>query len=237
MRRSAYAILLALVLVAIVLGAFFGARFVIQRFRQDFQLRPEWSPPQSTSAPAIEAPTFTPVPTGRPTRTLVVIPTPIVPSPELSTPESAATAPPTEEAALPTEQTAVPPAQSTGIPTPEPVQLPSQPFQAKAAVRDSRGDCGGTYVLGFVTDRAGEPLPGIRLRLVDEYENESFAVTKSGQADLGRYDFPLAGPSRRFAITVVDESGSALSRSVRFDYYGDSPDAQATCYWIDWQRR
>jgi hypothetical protein len=34
--------------------------------------------------------------------------------------------------------------------------------------------------------RQSAAISGIRLRLVDEYENEAFAVTKAGQADLVR---------------------------------------------------
>jgi hypothetical protein len=236
MRQRGYAIVFALVLVAIVLGAFFGGRFVIQRFRQDFQFKREWSPPEWTPSPVAQAPTITLAPTERPTRTPIVIPTPIAPSPEPFVTEPAPASPPTEEAEpMPVEtETSTPSSES---PTAEPIQAPSEPFQAKGAVRYSQGDCGGTYVIGFVTDRNGAPLPGVRLRLVDEFNNESLAVTKSGQADLGRYDFPVAGPPRRFSVALIDDAGTPLSRSAGFAFYGDSPDAQATCYWVDWQRR
>jgi hypothetical protein len=236
MRQRLYVALLALVLVAIVLGAFFGGRFVVRRFRQDFTFRQEWSPAELTPAPAPVVQTVAVAPTQQPTNTPLVIPTPIAPSPEPYTPAPAPTSPPEEEPTLATQQ-ATAPTQSAATPTPEPLQALAEPYRAKTAIRYSQGDCGGTYVLGFVTDRAGSSLPGVRLRLVDEYDNESFAVTKAGEADLGRYDFPVAGPPRRFSIMVVDESGSPLSRPAGFAYYGDSPDAQATCYWIDWQRR
>jgi hypothetical protein len=237
MRQRIYAVALVLLLAAIVVGAFFGGRFVIQRFRQDFQFRREWSPSEWTPSPATTVPTIPPAPTAHPSNTPIVVPTPIAPSPEPYTPAPAATSRPTEEITPVSEQTAAPIAQPSETPTSESTQVSSEPFQAKAAVRYTRGDCGGTYVLGFVMDRAGERLPGIRLRLEDEYDNEAFAVTKAGQADLGRYDFPVAGPPRRFSIAIVDESGSTLSPPVGVVYYGDSPDAQATCYWIDWQRR
>jgi hypothetical protein len=236
MRQRLYAVLFALVLVAIVVGAFFGGRFVVQRFRQDFSFRQEWSPPALTPVATNAATTVPEVPTGYPTNTPIVIPTPIAPSPEPYTPPPAPSSPPADEPTAVVEQTGVP-TETAEVPTSEPVQASAEPFQAKAAVRYSQGDCGGTYVVGFVTDRAGNPLPGIRLRLVDEYDNQSTALTKAGQADLGRFDFPVAGPPRRFSIAVVDESGSPLSRFAGFAYYGDSPDAQATCYWIDWQRR
>ena len=237
MRQRIYVVALVLLLVAIVIGAFFGSRFVIQRFRQDFQFRGEWSPPEWTPSPATTVPTILPAPTARPSSTPIVVPTPIAPSPEPYTPAPTATPRQTEEIMPLAEQTATPLAKPSETSTSESVQASTEPFQAKAAVRYTRGDCGGTYVLGFVMDRAGERLPGIRLRLVDEYDNEAFAVTKTGQADLGRYDFPVAGPPRSFSIAIVDESGSPLSRPVGVVYYGDSPDAESTCYWIDWQRR
>jgi hypothetical protein len=236
MRQRLYVLLLAVVLVVIVLGAFFGGRFVVRRFREDFSFRQEWSPPTWTPVSAEVTSTVLATSTQHPTNTPIVIPTPIVPSPEPYTPAPAPTSPLADELTPVAEQTGVP-TEAAKVPTPEPVQVSDEPFQAKAVVRYSQGDCGGTYVLGFVTDRAGNPLPGISLRLVDEYDNASLAVTKAGQADLGRYDFPVAGPPRRFSVEVVDEAGSPLSRPAGFAYYGDSPDAQATCYWIDWQRR
>ena len=236
MRQRAYAIVFALVLIAIVLGAFFGGRFVVQRFRQDFQFKREWSPPEWTPSPVAQAPAITLAPTGLPTRTPIVIPTSIAPSPEPFVTESAPASPPTEEAAPMPPETETP-TPSTETPTPEPIQVSNEPFQTKGAVRYSQGDCGGTYVIGFVTDRDGVPMPGVRLRLIDEFNNEALAVTKSGQADLGRYDFPVAGPPRRLSVAIVDDAGTLLSRSAGFPFYGDAPDAQATCYWIDWQGR
>jgi hypothetical protein len=236
MRQRLYAIVFALVLLLIVLGAFFGARFVVQRFRQDFTFRQDWTPSQWTPASAEVTPTLALVPTQRLTNTPLVIPTPMVPSPEPYTAAPELTSTPAEEATAVVEQTQVP-TQSVETPTLEPTQPPVGPYQAKAGVRYSQGDCGGTYVLGFVTDRAGNLSPGVRLRLVDEFDNESLAVTKAGQADQGRYDFPVAGPPRKFSIGVVDDNGYPLSGTVGFAYYGNSPDAQATCYWIDWQRR
>jgi hypothetical protein len=240
MRQRGYALAFALVLVAIVAGGFFGGRFVVQRFRQDFQFRQEWSPPKlSTQPPATAAPEATPqteaaAPTPRPAPTRVVIPTLVAPSPEPSTPPVPPAFTPSEATApVETAETALPAESSTPLPTP----APAEPFAAKGSVRASLGDCGGNYVLGLVTGRDGEPLPGVRLRLVDEFANEATAVTKSGEADLGRYDFPVAGPPRRFSVSVVDESGAALSRTAGFAYYGDAADAQASCYWVDWQRR
>jgi hypothetical protein len=242
MRQRGYAIAFAILLVAIVVGSFFGGRFVVQRFRQDFQLRRDWSPSElSTQSPesAAAEPTLaadTAVPTRRPTPSQIVVPTPVAPSPE-----------PLETAFLPAPTAAEPTGgvegetpEATAVsetPTSLPTQAPAEPFVAQGSVRASLGDCGGIYVLGKVVDGGGTPLPGVRLRLVDEFANEAFAVTKSGQADMGRYDFPMSGPARRLSLFIVDEGGSALSRPVSFAYYGNSGDAEATCYRIDWTRR
>lgn len=234
MRQRGYAIAFALVLVAIVAGAYFASRFAVERVRQDFRLRQEWTPPVISTSAATEATLETAAPTARPTRTQIVIPTPAAPSPEPFTPVAMPSSAPREAVALATVSPETP-TQAAVTSTPVLTQVPIQPFQAKGTVRSSQGDCGGILVLGLVSDRNGMPLPGVRLRLVDEYQNEAFAVTKAGEADRGRYDFPVSGPARRLFITIVDERGSPLSRLVSFDFYGDAPDAQATCYRIDWQ--
>ena len=236
MRQRLYAALFAIVLVAMVLGAFFGGRFVIQRVRQDFSFGQEASGPRWTPAPSELPPTDTVVPTAPPTYTPIVIPTPIAPSPEPYTPEPVPAYTPVDNPSPETEGTAEP-TDAPGAATPQAVPVTNEPFLAKGAARYSQGDCGGTYVLGIVTDRAGNALSGVKLRLVDEFDNQAVAVTKAGEADLGRYDFPVAGPARSLSVLVIDEGGSPLSRPVELTYYGDSPDAQASCYRVDWQRR
>ena len=121
----------------------------------------------------------------------------------------------------------------TASPSPSPVA--AFPFLLTRPVRHSAGDCPGNYILGAVTDRNGKPLPDVRLRLVDEYGNEEFKVTKGG-ADAGRYDFPIFGPPRRFYLSVVDGSNRPISPQVEIPY-GLGADAQATCHWADWQRQ
>jgi hypothetical protein len=238
MRQLGYSIAFALVLTTIVVGSFFGGRFIVQRFRQDFQFRQEWSPPESSTSatPKATPATETVVPTPRPAPSQVVIPTPVAPTPEPLTPPDTPTPPPAPAVVITAEE-AQTPTQPAETATPFPTSASDEPFYASGPVRASLGDCGGILVLGRVSDAKGAPLPGIRLHLVDEYANEAFAVTKSGQVDLGRYDFPLAGPPRRFSLTVVDEAGSPLSRPAGFAFFGNAPDAQATCYWIDWLRR
>jgi hypothetical protein len=241
MRQRGYAVAFALVLVAIVAGAYFGGRFAVLRFRQDFQFRREWSPPAlatpvASAPPELAGPTEAPALATRPKPTQVVVPTPVSPTPEPFA-TAVATASRTAPVTAPTPQLSRPASESTATATSQPTPPSVEPFAIKGVVRDSQGDCGGTYVLGHVVSHSGEPLPGVRLLLVDDFNNRAFAITKSGQTDLGRYDFPVSGPPRRFSLSVVDEAGAPISRSVSFAYYGNTPDAQATCYWIDWQRQ
>jgi hypothetical protein len=103
-------------------------------------------------------------------------------------------------------------------------------------MRDSAGDCPGAYILGVVTDQAGSGLASVRLWLVDEYGNQDTKTTKSAAGEVGRYDFPLFGPPRRFYLTVVDASGHPISPRVEV-LHGLGASAQASCHWVDWQRR
>jgi hypothetical protein len=122
----------------------------------------------------------------------------------------------------------------TGTPGAE--ELGSLPFVLARPVRNSTGDCPGSYVLGQVTDRSGSPLPDIRLLLADEFGNSSTVLSKPGPADKGLYDFPVTGPPRRFTLAVVDENGQPLSQRVPIEHQvGAEP--EATCHWADWERR
>lgn len=236
MRRRGYAIAFALVLLLACVGGFFGGRLLLERLQQDFVPRPGWTP-QLTEEPATgeatappAAPATVAVAQPRPTATTLVVATPTGVPPVQAKPSD--TPPPA--AATPGAGTAQPEETETASPTPSPHAAFA--YALAQPVRHTTGDCPGVYVLGLVTDRAGNSLPNIRLKLVDEYGNLATAVSKSGQDDLGRYDFPLSGPPRRFYLTVVDEAGGALSAEIEIRH-GLEPDAEATCHWVDWRRQ
>jgi hypothetical protein len=237
MRQRGYLIAFVFVLLTACVGGFFGGKLLIRRLQQDFGPQATWAPP--TASPASRVGEATPAaaantrltaspapgtPPGRatpiPTRILVTVPAPAgaeTPSPDAASPEPEPT---------PTET-------ETATPSPSPVA--AFPFLLARPVRHSTGDCPGAYILGQVTDRSGAPLPDVRLRLVDEYGNEEFKVTKGG-ADAGRYDFPIFGPPRRFFLSVVD--GSTRPNSPRIEIaHGVGADAQAQCHWVDWRRQ
>lgn len=237
MRQRGYIIAFVMVLLLACAGGFFGGRFLLERAQQDFALRPGWTPPPASpvaealpplTATAGVAPGATALATPRPTATVVVVPTPTG-IPALPT----ATMPP----ALKTPAETL---TETPSPMPPPSPTPVFPYSLARPVRASSGDCPGmpglVYVLGQVTDRAGSPLSDVRLKLMDEYGNVAFAVSKASQADLGRYDFPVTGPARRLYLSVVDAVERPLSAEVEIRY-GLPPTAEATCHWADWRRR
>lgn len=235
MRQRGYIILFIFVLLLACIGGILGGRFLLRQAQQDFAPRAGWTPPlTSPTAAALPAITQTSGPGTitpaalRPTATVLIVPTPTgVPAVPITsipigtqTPEEAAT--------------------ETPSPTPPPSPTAAFPYVLARPVRASSGDCPGmpglVYVLGQVTDRAGSPLPDIRLKLVDEYGNVAFAVSKASQADLGRYDFPVTGPARRLYLTVVDAGERPLSAEVEIRY-GLPPSTEATCHWVDWRRQ
>ena len=237
MRQRGYLIAFVFVLLTACVGGFFGGQLLIRRLQQDFGPQATWTPP--TASPASRVGDATPAaaatarltaspaqgtPPGRatpiPTRVLVTVPAPA----SGETPVSEGVSPEPE-----------PTATETATVSPSPSPEPAFPFLLARPVRHSTGDCPGAYILGLVTDRSGAPLPDVRLRLVDEYGNEEFKVTKGG-ADAGRYDFPIFGPPRRFFLSIVD--GNSRTNSPRIEIpHGVGADAQTQCHWADWQRQ
>ena len=233
MRRFGLVVLFVLVVLVVCAGAYFGGQFLVQRFRQDFQPRPAWAPAGPTASPragqAWTAPPLTVDPAAQapaPTPTRPAIPTPAAPPSPTYAPITPVGQTPQPTATTELSETA----------SPEPTVRNSFPYVLARPVRDSSGDCPGNYVLGQVTDRAGNGLPDVRLHLVDEYGHEATKITKSGVGEMGRYDFPLFGAPRRFYLTVVDATGNALSASVEIPH-GVGANPTATCHWVDWQRR
>ncbi len=235
MRQRGYLVLFILVLLLACVGGILGGRFLLQQAQQDFAPRTGWTPPLAPStAAALPAITYTSVPettstaAPQPTATVLIVPTPIGVPPVPITPIPTGT------------QTFEEAATETPSPTSPPSPTAAFPYILARPVRASSGDCPGmpglVYVLGQVTDRTGNPLPDVRLKLVDEYGNVAFVFSKASQADLGRYDFPVTGPARRLYLRVVDAAERPLSAEVEIRY-GLPPTAEATCHWVDWRRQ
>lgn len=246
MARRGYVIAFILILLIAGIGGFFGGRLLLQRLQRDFALAPaeNWTPaapeaatvsalPATASASAAPATTQ---PTRRPTATVLVVAAPDV-TPLPAAPTESATAEPTPEPdATPVVALATfePPGDATITPTI--TSASAFPYILARNVRYTTGDCPGVYILGRVTDRAGQPLTNVRLNLVDEYGNAQTAATKTAAAEAGRYDFPVFGPPRRFYLTIVDDAGRAVSE--RVEILHDLPPYEGqTCRWVDWRRR
>jgi hypothetical protein len=97
-------------------------------------------------------------------------------------------------------------------------------------------NCAGNYIMGEILDSAGNPLPGVSVIGVDQWGNFMQSVSKSGQIDYGRFDFPISGDAREYYVTVVDGQGAPLSFSVTIQHQmGDL--AGVLCHYITWQSR
>ncbi len=172
-------------------------------------------------------------PTPRPTPTsasALVIPTPVPPTP---TPTPIPTQPSTPNARVSQQPTPTPPPSPT--PTPEPPEETYE-FVLAAPVRHTTEGCVGQAIRGTVYDANGNPLPGVRLWMYDQWANEAYAESKSGAIDLGQYDFPIFHNSpTTFYITVLGPDGAPISPTVEV-YHRQGPFQAANCHWVDWKR-
>ncbi|HXF60577.1 MAG TPA: hypothetical protein VNK95_03100, partial [Caldilineaceae bacterium] len=83
--------------------------------------------------------------------------------------------------------------------------------------------CPGSYVMGQVLNRDGAPVAGVHVRLVDAWGNQAVAVSKSGPADYGMFDFPIYGDGpQNLVVTVVDEAGNPLSAEIVIPHKQDA---------------
>jgi hypothetical protein len=96
--------------------------------------------------------------------------------------------------------------------------------------------CPGQYVIGVVRDARGQPLPGVTVRMEDEYGNGDTRVTKSNPGEVGRYEFVLTGPPRRIYVWIVDEGGDPLSPRVEILHRLPNSGYEAfQCHYVNWR--
>lgn len=232
MQNRTYALAFLIVILMGCSGAYLALRLILASGQLPGS-GSAWTPlpPLSTieSIPITPVAQATASPTRRWTPTPPVIVTPAIPTatPVLLTPIFSLT-PVTAEATGTATMTV-----ATFTPTPNAdfgFVVRGPVIHAKAG-----GDCPGDSIRGRVTDRQGNPLPGVRLWLLDEYGNEAFAVSKREQVDLGKYDFPIFGPPRTFYLVVLDSSGHPDSPRVEI-VHKRPPNEDANCHYVDWQR-
>jgi len=231
MNRTIVSLIFLIAVLVLCAGAFGIGRWVAPANPADVGRRPGWTPPGSASpVPAARGATATP--TSSPTRLPNTVPAPI-PS------QTRAMASPTIEVKDQFGQTptaAVSPSPAVTATSAPATRRADYAFELVRTVRNSSGDCPGSYILGSVIDQAGKPMPDVSLRLTDEYGNQQTQTTKKVASELGRYDFPLFGPPRRFFLSVIDPQGRALSPVVEIPH-GVGSTAEAKCHWADWQRQ
>jgi hypothetical protein len=87
-------------------------------------------------------------------------------------------------------------------------------------------NCPGQYIMGMVINWDGAPMAGVTLHLRDEWGNQASTVSKSGEGDFGRFDFPIPASSPHdLYLWVVDGAGNQISPTITVPHRrGDAPD-------------
>jgi hypothetical protein len=166
--------------------------------------------PLPTPTPAA---TFTLTPTDTPSPLPTDTPTRVLPTETSSPTETPSLIPPTNTAT----QTPVPP---TKAPTPTatlqpPTSTPASSYRflpSLPAWPDPSHPCPGcpkapAYIVGHVTDAAGNPLAGVRLVCYNDWHRYDVVATKGG----GEYDFLILQADTTWTVVVVDQNDQPIS--------------------------
>jgi penicillin-binding protein 1C len=100
------------------------------------------------------------------------------------------------------------------------------PGAAEGVIHDAA--CPGNYVMGTVVNGGGAPMAGVRLLMIDAWGNQTFAESKSGANDYGKFDFPIYADSpQNLQLVVVDGNNNPRTPPVlvphRMDAASDAP--------------
>jgi len=94
--------------------------------------------------------------------------------------------------------------------------------------------CPGNYIVGQVLNAAGVPVAGVRLSLVDQWDNRADAWSKESAGDYGSFDFPINFFPNQYTLLVVDGEGNPLSAPVVINHLqGEGGDAP--CHTVIWR--
>lgn len=233
MQGRAYALAFLIVILMGCGGAYLGVRAILDSVQAPVA-SPEWTPLPPLSTPEVFTPIAPPTasPTLHPTETRPNVTTPAIPTATPITPFPTLGASPQ----VTPGETATIITGTVTIPTATVVDESGFAILGQVINTPAGGDCPSDSVRGRVYDRQGNPLPGVRLWLLDEYGNESFAVSKGEQVDLGKYDIPIFGVPRKFYLVVLDSSGHPDSQRVEI-IHKRPPYENFSCHFVDWQRR
>ena len=90
--------------------------------------------------------------------------------------------------------------------------------------------CPGNYVMGRVVNEQGGPVPGIYVLAVDQWGNRVTVVSKSDEANYGRFDIPLNGGANTYTLTVIGDGGVPISPDITVRHL--QGEAAAPCHHV-----
>jgi len=169
---------------------------------------------ETTPTSSIPVPTDTPVETPSP-------------QPEVSTPVAPTATPiPPATPTSPPQPTPTP-TRSVASPTP----IPPITEHLFRVVSDQR-DCstGQGYIRGMVYDANGDGLPGIGVRLYNDFGYSPDPIPSKEPPQAGEYEFAMGPDEGLFHLLIVDNVRRPLNPVANVDYL------PGCTYYIDWQR-
>jgi hypothetical protein len=103
--------------------------------------------------------------------------------------------------------------------------LPAQPDPAHPCPSCPRAPA---YIVGYITDAAGNPLAGVRLVCYNDWHRYDVVASKGG----GEYDFPIAQADTTWYVVVLDQSDQPISPAAPV-----TVNLTESCrYILNWQR-
>lgn len=189
--------------------------------------------PTSPAATHTPSPTLSPsaAPTVSPTSPPTPVPTTVTPepspTPRPATPTASATPTPSPPAPMPTaSRTSAPP--SPTATTRSFRFYPSGPAQPDPSHPCPSCPRAPAYIVGRVTDAAGNGLAGVRLVCYNEWHRYPVVASKGG----GEYDFPIIQADTTWTVVIVDQNDQPISPESPVPF-----ELAVSCrYILDWRR-
>jgi len=129
-----------------------------------------------------------------------------------------------------------PPAQTGGpaylaAATP-PVSPPSSNYVALGVAHDQ--NCGGNFVMGQVSNGAGQAVAGVRVVYVDERGNRQETVTSGQMPGYGSFRFAIVDDSpQHISISLYNSNGAAVSSAAVVPHKQGGP-TDLGCHYVIW---
>jgi len=223
------------------------AGFLVYRNLQGNFQGGRFPPPPDVSQPPVEtslpAATLEPLALATPTPALWASPTPTEASAAPTTTVPTATLAPAASA-TPPAATASPTHTATSTPTSAPTTSSGAPAPSAGSfafsldgpvVHDLQAACTAQYLAGYVRDKAGNPLEGVRVRASDQWGNVVTTATKGGP-DIGKWDIVLSGTPNVWNLVILDAAGNAISPAVPVPHHQDGEYKNACTHLANWRR-